>query len=283
MGIIAPSSGFDSELFEKGIAVLEEMGFRPVLGSRLFERNRHLAGSDEQRFSDLDEMVQNSDVAAVLAARGGFGSIRLLDRLNFRIFSHNPKIFAGFSDLTVLLNVIAQRGFLITFHAPNVTTLSNVSEQSKESFFRMVTSDVFPPLQWQRARVLRPGSARGTLAGGNLTTLCHLMGTPFEPSFDGCVLMIEDVNEPLYRIDRMLTQLKLGGKLERLEAVLLGGFDGCQDVEAVWERVLELIPDPNVAIWADMPLGHGLDNYTWPIGAQAILAEEGVVRFDEGV
>jgi muramoyltetrapeptide carboxypeptidase len=282
VGIIAPSSSFDRDLFESGVAVLEEMGFRPIFGSRLFEQNRHLAGNDEQRLSDLTEMVQNHDVTAVLAARGGFGSIRLVDRLNFQIFTHNPKIFAGFSDLSILLNVIAQRGFLITFHGPNVTTLSTISDLSKESFFRMVTAEVFPPLLWERTRVLRPGRARGMLAGGNLTTLCHLMGTPFEPSFDGCVLIIEDVNEPLYRIDRMLTQLKLCGKLEGLEAVLLGAFDGCPELDEVYERVLELIPDPNVAVWADMPLGHGLDNYTWPIGAEAILAEEGVVRFDEG-
>ena len=282
IGIVAPSSPFDDKDFSRGLTVLEEMGFRTIFGPNLRNRCGHLAGTDQERVKDLEEMFLRSDVSAVTVARGGFGALRLLSNMDFSVFEKNPKPFVGFSDLTVLLNVISQRCSLITFHGPVVTSLANISDHSRDSFFQTLISPEFPPLIWEEASIVRPGYAEGRLAGGNLTTLCHLLGTPYESNFDAAIVILEDVNEPLYRIDRMLTHLKLAGKLERIRAVLLGSFGGCESVEAVWERVCYLIPNRSIPIWGNMPLGHGEDNYTWPIGANAQLVNDGEIRFSHG-
>jgi muramoyltetrapeptide carboxypeptidase len=282
VGVVAPSSPFDDEALAKGLIVLKEMGFRVLLSPNLRNRHGHLAGTDGERAKDFEEMFIRSDVAAVIGARGGFGALRLLEGLDFSVFGRKPKPFVGFSDLTVLLNVISLRASLITFHGPVVTSLAKISDRSLQSFHGMLTSSEFPPLFWEKTSLVRPGRAEGKLVGGNLTTLCHLLGTPYEANFDAAIVILEDVNEPFYRIDRMLTQLKLAGKLDKVKAVLLGDFCGCESVEAVWERVRCLMPHPSIPIWGNMPLGHGEENYTWPIGAYARLVKDGEVRFTHG-
>jgi muramoyltetrapeptide carboxypeptidase len=279
IGVVAPSSPFDEHRFAHGLRILEEMGFRPILAPNLRNRQGHLAGTDQERAADFTEMFLRPEVGAVMAARGGFGTLRLLENLDFSIFARTPKPLVGFSDLTVLLNVIAQRSSLITFHGPVVTSLPRISGRSRQSLYDMLTSPEFPPITWEKTEVVRPGPAEGRLFGGNLTTLCHLLGTPYEPSFEKTILILEDVNEPLYRIDRMLTHLKLAGKLDQVEAVLLGDFQGCESKQAVWERVCDLLPRPSIPLWGNMPLGHGEENYTWPIGAYAKLVREGEIHF----
>jgi len=279
IGVVAPSSPFDDQVFAGGLRILEGMGFHLILAPNLRNRHGHLAGTDQERARDFTEMFIRSDVRAVMGARGGFGTLRLLEELDFRIFGQAPKPLVGFSDLTVLVNVITQRSSLITFHGPVVTSLPQSSIRSRQSLYDMLTSPEFPPLTWEKAKIVRPGLAEGRLVGGNLTTLCHLLGTPYEPDFEGAIMILEDVNEPFYRIDRMLTHLKLAGKLDQVNAVLLGDFQGCESHEAVWDRVCHLLPRPSVPIWGNMPLGHGEENYTWPIGAYARLVSEGEIHF----
>ncbi len=278
LGVIAPSSPFDEDQFQRGIAVLHSMGFQTMEGEHLRARNSHLAGTDRQRLADVEAMAANDDVAGIIAARGGFGALRFGSLLDCDLFRRSPKTFIGYSDLTVLLSALNRRASLIAFHGPMVTSLPRITDAARASFLAMITAEQFPPLEWDLTVEIRGGTAEGMLAGGNLTTLCHLMGTPLEPSFDGCILLLEDINEPLYRVDRMLTQFRLAGKLAGVKGVLLGEFTGLNDPEKLWELVLESVP-PRVPVWGNMPAGHGADNHTWPLGATARMERRGLVLF----
>ncbi len=277
IGVVAPSSPFDPDRFRAGVSILEEMGFRVALGSHVMSRNGHLAGSDEDRLADFRDMLLNPEVDAIMAARGGYGALRIVGGIDFDAIRRRRVPVIGFSDVTVLLNAIAQRCSLVALHAPMVHSLPKVSPDSLDSLRSALTSETLPPLVWEQRVALRNGVASGPLYGGNLATLISLMGTPFEPSFDNAILMLEDVHEPLYRIDRMLTQLKLAGALDNVAGILLGEFSGV-DKERVWERVLELAP-PSVPVWGDLPFGHGAVNHTWPIGAVTSFGADDTVRF----
>lgn len=279
IGIVAPGSPVNPELFSKGVNILEDMGFRVVYGKFVLERNGYLAGSDIQRLADLNMMVMDEYIKAIIAARGGFGCLRLLEGLNLNEFKLHPKLVIGFSDCTSLLNIVSQRSSLITLHGPVVTQLSTISEESRASLRSMLTMAEYPPISMNSAHLVRRASVSGRLAGGNLTTLCHLIGTPFEPDFSESILILEDTNEPCYRIDRMFTHMKLAGKFDKVKGFLLGSFLGVSEIEAVWDRVLELCPDNSVPVWGNMPIGHGDNNYTWPIGAKVELDKSGLIRF----
>jgi len=173
--------------------------------------------------------------------------------------------------VTALLHAFYKRTGLITFHGPMVTGLAGLDETSMEVFLRMLTSSRIPPLVWPQAEILRGGDSEGTLTGGNLTMLCHLMGTPYEPEFDSSVLFIEDTGEAMYRIDRALTHLRLSGKLNRLSGILIGHFGDGLEEEHVWERVLELWGDEGFPIWGRSPIGHGSSNHILPIGLPVVL------------
>jgi len=276
--VVATSSPFDRDQFQAGVSILEGMGFRVVLGDHIMSRNGHLAGPDEDRLADLQSMIANPEVDAVIAARGGSGALRIVGSLDFEEIRRNPKPLVGFSDLSVLLNTISQRCSLVTFHGPMVHSLPKVTVDSLAALQSALMNETFPTLEWEGRQVARKGTASGPLYGGNLATLCSLVGTPFEPSFDNAVLMLEDINEPFYRVDRMLTQLKLAGKFEKLAGVLLGEFSGVENGGQIWERVLELVPS-SIPVWGDMPFGHGPVNYTWPIGAVASFGRGGAISF----
>lgn len=278
IAIVAPSSPFDQAAFQAGVSIIEGFGLKVILGNRVMSRNGYLAGTDSERLADFEEMILDRRPGAIIAARGGYGALRIIDSIRFELIQSHPKAIVGFSDVSVMLNTVSQRCSLITYHGPMAHSLSKVSPDSVASLRKALMSDDTAPIKWEQRNVVRGGVASGPLYGGNLTTLCHLIGTPFEPSFNGAILMLEDVNETYYKIDRMLTHLKLAGKLEQVKGILLGEFSGLKDVERIWERVVELAP-PTVPIWGGMPFGHGEINYTWPIGATARFEGGDVVHF----
>ena len=279
IGIVAPSSPFDKKKYEMGISILKGMGFRIMQGAAVFEQSRYLAGSDEQRFRDFLNAFQDNDVAAVMAARGGYGTLRLLADVNFTALAARPKYFIGFSDSTSVLNLLVQKASVIAIHGPMVTTLPLLSEDSLLFLHKMLTQNDFPSLKWNKTEIIQSGNTQGTLVGGNLATLCHLVGTPYDIDYKGAIVMLEDVNEPLYKIDRMLTHLKLAGKFQGIKGFLLGDFGNDADTTAVWARVRELVSDPDVPIWGNMPFGHHATNYALPLGATAHMDDAGIVRF----
>lgn len=282
IGIAAPAGAFERTLFLQGINTLESMGFQVQVPDEIFEKAGYLAGDDEHRARLFNRLFSDADINAIVCARGGYGSLRILPLLNFDAIRKNPKIVIGFSDITSLLTEITTRSGLVSFHGPMVTTLAGASKSSCNSLLAAISSDV--PLEVRPASVvvIRAGRARGTVIGGNLTTLCHLLGTPFEPRFKHCILLLEDRGEAHYRIDRMLYQMKLAGCFEGLAGLVLGTFEDCGSPEGVFQVFKTLFRDISVPILAGFDVGHGQQNLTIPLGMNATLdTDRQILIYDE--
>jgi len=271
IGIVAPASHFDLETFDKGLSFLESMGFNPVLDDGLYEKESYFAGPDEHRAKLINRYFSDKEIKAIICARGGFGSIRILSLLDLKSIQANPKCFVGFSDVTALLSVFVQRCGFTVFHGPNVTTLAKVTQKTRDVFFSTLTSGTPTRIKAHRGIALHPGIASGRIAGGNLTTLCHLLATPFQPDFTSQILLLEDTGEALYRIDRMLTQMKLAGCFEGIAGLVLGTFRGCGKKDEIYRIVVDIFEEYGIPILGGLPAGHGRSNVMIPIGLTAAL------------
>jgi muramoyltetrapeptide carboxypeptidase len=281
IGIAAPASPFDRESFERGMHVLHSLGFETVVPEGLWAARGYLAGRDEHRAAILQRLFADARIDGVICARGGYGSLRILPLLDYGRLAACPKVFIGFSDATALLSAITERCGWVTFHGPLVTSLANASPGTLASFQAAVGSETPLIFQPQAAVCLRPGTAAGVVCGGNLTTLCHLLGTPFQPSFRNRILFLEDRGEAPYRIDRMLTQLKLAGCFKGLCGLVLGSFTDCGPTSEILEIVDDLFAGAGIPILAGMEAGHAEPNLTLPLGAAALLdAGQGSLRFE---
>ncbi|MBI5571926.1 MAG: LD-carboxypeptidase [Desulfomonile tiedjei] len=279
VGVVAASGPVLPDALEKGLRFLNRFGFRIRLGRHLHERNDYLAGTDRQRADDLNSMLSNPDVRGILFARGGYGVMRLIEDVRTEEIRQDPKILVGMSDLTALALSLYGRCRLMTWTGPMLAAQvgEGLDLLSEEWFSRALTEPVYErnlipdnhPI-----RVLRPGGASGPLMGGCLSLITALLGTAHVPDLAGAVLLLEDVHEPLYRVDRMLTQLKLAGILDSVAGFVLGHFvdnesaDRRLDVENI---LLGLIGDRSVPVVSAYPHGHDLPNLTLPHGAHVRL------------
>lgn len=271
VAIAAPSSPFRRVDLNRGVDVLKAEGYRVHIPDGIFEKSGYLAGSDRHRADQLHHLFEDPQVKAIVCARGGYGAMRIIPYLNPEIISANPKPFFGFSDVTALLCYLYDRCGRIGFHGPMVTTLANAHKETRSSFFRALASGNIPDLISDEGVVIRSGCAAGPLIGGNLTTLCHLTATPFQPSFSDHILFLEDVGEKPYRIDRMLTQMKLAGCFDGIRGLCIGTFKDCgrkTDIEAIVDSIFEQEQFP---ILSGFGIGHSKRNFTIGIGAQALL------------
>lgn len=262
---------------QAGIKVIEEAGFKVKMRGPAEPVAGYLADDDARRAEHLHALWNDEEVKAILAIRGGYGCLRMIEHLDWELFRQRPKWLAGFSDVTLLLNSLHQRANLITIHGPVATSLAGSEPAYQAALFSLLTGSFEELIKPKGLEILRGGTGRGRLAGGNLTTLVHLLATPWDILWEGSILVLEDTNEPLYRLDRMLTQLALAGRLQGLTGLLLGEFDtGGNAVdnlrlqEAVWARVLELA-GPGFPIWARVPVGHRERNLALPIGMEAMM------------
>jgi muramoyltetrapeptide carboxypeptidase len=271
IGIAAPASPFDPETFERGIMVLRDMGFETVIPGEIMAADRYLAGPDGQRAALLQRLLEDDRIDGVICARGGYGCQRILPLLDYERIAAHPKVFIGFSDVTALLSAITQRCGFAAFHGPVITSLADGQAGTRDAMLAAVASDAGAVFQPEGAVTLRPGRAAGVVCGGNLTTLCHLIGTPFQPSFRNRILFLEDRGEAPYRIDRMLTQLKLTGCLEGIRGLVLGTFTDCGPAEEVLGVFAERFLDAPVPILAGLQAGHAEPNLTLPLGISAVL------------
>jgi muramoyltetrapeptide carboxypeptidase len=271
IGIAAPASPFDLKAFYQGIAFLEGMGFSVFIPPGLFRRKGYLAGSDAHRADIIHRLFASPEVKAVFCARGGFGSLRVLPWIDFGIIRNNPKIFMGFSDVSALLSSFYTVCGLVTFHGPLAAGLSECDEQSLEGIFRAFSWEHRLEIMPSKPIVLKPGAAAGIVSGGNLCTLCHLLGTPFAPCYEGHILLIEERGEPGYRIDRMLTQMKLSGCFKGISGIILGSFEGCGPLHEIFKIVSNVFKNDPIPIMAGYGVGHGKSNLTLPLGIQAVL------------
>ena len=271
IGIAAPASHFDQEKFYRGIVVLESMGFRILVPDDLFSRKGYFAGQDTRRADQLNSLFADREIKAIICARGGFGSLRILSLLDYSSIRNNPKIFIGFSDISTILLALYSKCGLITFHGPTVTTLRDATHETKEAMFSAFSSDRKLAIKLKKGVAIKPGLASGPVLGGNLATLSHLVGTPFEPCFTGHILLLEDLGEAPYRIDRMLTHMKLAGCFNGLTGIILGSFKDCGTLDEIYRIVEDVFKDNTIPILAGFDMGHGRDNITIPMGLEATL------------
>jgi len=282
IGIAAPASPFDEKAFEEGVQLLKSMGFDVKVSKGVFKRNGYLAGSDPERADLLMGLFQDTSIRAVFCARGGFGSMKILPLLDFQVIRDNPKILVGFSDITALSLAVYHRCGLVSLHGPLVTTLRKGSEKTVDALQSAVSSTKPPVLKPSRPYVVKSGQASGPVLGGNLATLTHLMGTPYEPSLEGALLFLEDCKEPPYRIDRMMSQLRLAGRLEKISGIILGTFEDCGILDEVYSIIDKAFSQKEVPILGGFDFGHGPENVALPIGPQAVLdTGEPHLRFAE--
>ncbi len=271
IGLAAPAGPIREDVLRQGLQLLRDCGVKKVKHAPdICRQVDYLAGSDQRRLEELHQLWDDDEVKAILAVRGGYGCARLLTQLDFDLIRRKPKIIIGFSDLTILVNVIHRQTGLVTFHGPMLLTLARDGRPALESMLNELSVHAQQNLKIKGLEVLRPGQAQGPLIGGNLTCLAQLLATPYEPVWEGSILLLEDINEPAYRVDRLLTQLSLSGRLDLVAGVILGDFlnsdsHSINDLDLVWQRTVELTQG-NVPVWANFPVGHGGRNLILPVG-----------------
>jgi muramoyltetrapeptide carboxypeptidase len=280
VGLIAPASSFSRERFLTGCDRLGQMGYEPVYPQNIFDRDIYFAGTVERRAREFHEFWRRDDIAALICVRGGYGSNYLLEKVDYGMIAERPKILLGCSDITSLLTAIHDRTGLIGFHGPMVA--------------KDIADGTFDGLSWQSAlqgasnwevpannvEVLRIGKASGRLYGGCLSMMVASLGTPYEIQTENCILFIEDIAEKPFRIDRMLMQLRLAGKLEKVRGFIFGEMLDCLppkgETYTLQEVILRVLEPYKVPIVHGLKSGHvSSGNITLPIGVAAELEAEG--------
>lgn len=270
IALVAPSSPFDPDLYEKGRRVLEDAGYTVVPGRSILHREGYLAGTDLDRVTDLTDALLDPATDAIVCIRGGYGSGRLLTRLLFSTLSRHPKIFLGHSDVTFLhMAMICKMGWT-TFHGPNLTGIAESAERA-ENVLRFLSGKAEFSWEFESGQVLKEGRVEGPVLGGNLTCLSHMIGTPFMPDLAGALLLIEDCGEALYRLDRMLNHLKLAGILPRLGGILLGEFTNCAENGDIYRMVMDHVRYFDYPVVYGLPFGHGDRNDVIPLASPFLL------------
>ncbi len=284
IGVISPSSPVKLELFQSGIKYLENQGFRITIGKHSLEKsNGFLAGSEEQRLYDIHQMFRDPNINAIFCSRGGYGSLSLLDKIDYDLIRRNPKIFLGYSDITALHIAIGQNSELVTFHGPMVSDLTEKSPEYNKIMLRrtMMQSssidEIFHPEK--ETKVIYPGRTMGRLTGGNLSLICSTLGTDFEINCKNKILIIEEVGEPSYKIHRMIIQLALAGKLSDAVGFIIGEFYNCIEEEQYpLDKMLEdlFLPYKKPTIYG-VKCGHGKYKATLPLGCTATINNDKLI------
>ncbi len=282
IGIIAPASPPNNHsAIERGARYFERLGYRVEIGPGVSRRHGYLAGTDQQRLDDLHAMFADRRIKAIICARGGYGTPRLLPSIDYNLIARNPKILVGFSDITALQLALWKKCRLVTFHGPMLAVefASTLDRFTEESFWRSITSThkrekVSLP---RGTKVLRSGKASGILLGGNLSLVASILGTPFQPDFQNALLFLEDVGEEPYRIDRMMTQLSNASVFQQASGVLAGKFSDCMPKDkskpslSITQVLSGMASNINKPFLSDLPFGHTTPKLTIPIGITATL------------
>jgi muramoyltetrapeptide carboxypeptidase len=270
IGIVAPSSPFDRAAFDRGVAVIRDRGFRVTIPESVFDTRGFLAGDDPSRAEAFNRLVVDPVIKAILCARGGYGSSRILPLIDFEALRSHPKIIAGFSDITFILNAVFSQSGLQSLHGPLVTTLDQL--EGADSLFAAMTGASIRALNAEGGVVLRGGRGTGRVVGGNLTCFCHLVGTAWQVPLSGRILLLEDRGEEPYRVDRMLTHLKQTDGFDTLAGIAIGGFDDGGRLEKAMLGVFrDAFRHADFPVVSGFPVGHGDRNLTVPIGRTATL------------
>ena len=273
--VIAPSSPPPRGALQSGLSILEDMGFTVDNRALSSPSLGYLAGTDHDRAAVLSEALGDSSVSCIWAARGGFGATRILDRLVWPKRVHPPLIL-GFSDFSVVLHEALRCRGWVTFHAPNVTTLGQLTQDSLDACKSLLMGQA--PGRYEGLSPLNPGRVTGRLMPLNLSMLMALAGTPHAPDLAGCILLLEDVHEPPYRLDRLFTQLSMLRGFGDLAGLVLGDFQGTLSDPCLRGNLLELLHRRGIPAVEGFPVGHGDTNHPVPMGIPAELdAQDGIL------
>lgn len=296
IGIISPaSSPEDLSRIERGVNYLEKLGYRVEIGKNVGSKEGYLAGTDQQRIEDIHDMFKRKEIKAVFCIRGGYGAGRLLDKLDYNLIKKNPKIFVGYSDITSLQSAFYSKTGLVTFAGPMVAVdfHDEVSPFTEEVFWRTITSDKkigkLKNPRNEKFFTLSKGRGTGRLVGGNLTVLSSLIGTEYFPKMKDSVLMLEDINEAPYRIDRMLNQLRLIKVFKQVKGIILGHFVDCVEQDptkssfTLNEVIIEYFQKQlKLPVLYNVKHGHIKDNITIPFGVKCVInASLGIIDITE--
>ena len=274
IGVVAPAGCVARDAVDAGAQAIRDQGFDVEFGPNLFAADGYLAGTPEARARDLVEFFRRPEIGAIFCARGGFGSAQLLPHLSDADVGRYPKIFLGYSDVTFLLIWLRQFCGMMTFHAPMVAMdmARGLNEASRRYLWPLLQGEM---TEWkvQLGDVVRPGKAQAEMVGGCLSLLVTTLGTPYEIDTEGKLLFLEDIGEKPYRIERMLTHLKMAGKLAGPAGVLVGDFTGCdgEGARGVREVIDDIFRGAPYPVIMGMRAGHGPDNITLPFGARMFL------------
>ncbi|HLS09919.1 LD-carboxypeptidase [Lentibacillus sp.] len=280
IGITAPASPADLKRVKRTIPFFEKMGLHVKLGKTLNLKYGYLAGTDAERLADFHQMAVDDSIKAVIFARGGYGTPRISSRIDYQLISQNPKIYWGYSDITYLHTAIRQQTGLTTFHGP--MPASDVAEQDFDELSASMFRQLFAPVTLHYSEdisplnVIVPGKATAELTGGNLSLIISTLGTPFEINTNGKLLLLEDIGEEPYRIDSMLNQLKLAGKLNTAAGIVLGDFAEARPPEGKPSLSLEQVFDDYFAglacpVMSGFKIGHCFPHFSLPLGEAATL------------
>ncbi|WP_353096169.1 LD-carboxypeptidase [Tissierella praeacuta] len=282
IGIIAPSSPTTEEKVKKAHDKLIDMGFKVKMGKSPYKRYGYLSGNDNIRAEDINEMFNDKEVNGIICIRGGYGTPRIIDLLDYEIIRNNPKVFVGYSDITALHISFTQIANLVTYHGPMVVSdmIDNFSDFSKDNLFRAIMNTepmgkISNP-EGEEIITINGGIAEGRIIGGNLSLIVDTIGTPYEIDVKGKILFIEEVGEEPYNIDRMLNQLRLSGKLQEANGIILGDFNGCESenpnenltLEQVINDQIKPIGKPTIY---NLQAGHCDPMVTLPFGVNTRL------------
>jgi muramoyltetrapeptide carboxypeptidase len=288
IALIAPAGPMlERDDLTRGQELCRALGLEPVLGANAGRRHGYLAGTDDERLADLNEALRDPSIDGVWCLRGGYGVTRILDSVDFSPLEDRPKVVIGYSDVTALLLALHRATGLVAFHAPmaRAPMPAFTREGFERTLFRAAPAARLPRIaspstilvpRSPRLLTIRAGVAEGPLLGGNLSLIAALQGTKHLPSFDGAILFLEDIGEDLYRIDRMLAQLRMTGMLSKLAGVILGQFTemkrGTSEGALGFDEVLETYFAPlGVPVLSGVPVGHVEEQWTMPIGVRARL------------
>jgi muramoyltetrapeptide carboxypeptidase len=276
IGIVSTASRIDRKVVDPAIDLLFSLGYNVLIGKHTFSSFHQYSSTDAERASDLQTMIDNPEIKAIICSRGGYGTLRTLELINFSHFIQNPKWIIGFSDVTVLHSKLNNLG-ITSIHGvmPRYFLLDGKKSPSLQTLLDTLTGQ---PINYEISSDVnnRSGKAVGQLVGGNLSILYSMRGTPYDIDTTGKILFIEDLGEYLYHLDRMMMNLKAGGKLENLAALLVGNFSGMKDLDepyglSVEEIIFDAVSEYGFPVAFKFPAGHAQDNFALKLGVETTI------------